>query len=88
MDDNIRRQVLPAYIKSLQAMAEKDRAEHAKRLAEQNRAKLKEASARLTPLDERLEKLLSTIPSELQRKGLALATLQKMLRGRQCGTPG
>jgi hypothetical protein len=89
MDDNIRRQLPPsfksAYIRSLEALAEKDRAEHAARRAEQDRAKLKEASARLTPLQDRVEKLLSTIPMELQRKGLALATLQKMLKGRWRG---
>jgi hypothetical protein len=75
----------PAYIKMLNAEMERERAQHAEQRAQQERAKLKEASARLTPLHERVEKLLVTIPIELQRKGLALATLQKMLKGRWRG---
>ncbi len=40
---------------------------------------------RLTPLDERLARLLATIPIEVRHEGLSLATLQPSLRGRWRG---
>jgi hypothetical protein len=40
---------------------------------------------RLTPLEEWLSRLLATIPSEIQREGLSLASLQASLRGRWRG---
>jgi hypothetical protein len=40
------------------------------------------ARERLTPLDDRLARLLATIPVEVQREGLSLASLQIRLRGR------
>jgi len=40
---------------------------------------------RLTPLDERLTRLLATIPIEVQREGVSLAALQASLRGRRRG---
>lgn len=44
-----------------------------------------EARERLTPLEDRLARLLATIPVELQREGLLLASLQASLRGRWRG---
>jgi hypothetical protein len=76
---------LTAYIKTLMRQAERVFAQEAEQCAEQERAKLNNARERLTPLHERVEKLLSTIPIDLQREGLALATLQKMLKGRWRG---
>ena len=43
------------------------------------------ARSRLTPLTERLERLLATIPANVQADGLSLATLQCSLRGRWRG---
>ena len=40
---------------------------------------------RLTPLDARLTRLLTTIPIDVQREGLSLASLQASLRGRSRG---
>ena len=40
---------------------------------------------RLTPLEDRLTRLLATIPIEVQREGLSLAALQTSLRGRRRG---
>ena len=40
---------------------------------------------RLTPLEDRLTRLLATIPIEMQREGLSLAALQTSLRGRRRG---
>lgn len=46
-----------------------------------------DATASLTPLHERLQKLLDTIPSSAQREGLSLLDLQARLRGRKGGLP-
>ena len=40
---------------------------------------------RLTPLEDRLTRLLATIPLDAQREGLSLAALQASLRGRRRG---
>jgi hypothetical protein len=52
---------------------------------ERSAAEKKEARARLTPLDDRLARLLKTIPIEVQREGLSLSALQASLRGRSRG---
>ena len=44
-------------------------------------------TASLTPLHKRLQRLLDTIPSSEQRKGLSLLDLQSRLRGRKGGLP-
>jgi hypothetical protein len=44
-------------------------------------------TASLTPLHKRLQRLLDTIPSSEQRKGLSLLDLQSCLRGRKGGLP-
>ena len=43
------------------------------------------ARERLTPLEDRLKRQISTVPPEVQREGLSLASLQVMLRGRWRG---
>src|SRR5271167_1885114 len=43
------------------------------------------ARDRMTPLEDRLKKVLSTIPIETQREGLSLSSLRILLRGRQGG---
>ena len=40
---------------------------------------------RLTPLEERLAKLLATIPSEIKSEGLSLLSLRNMLAGKWRG---
>jgi len=41
---------------------------------------------RLTPLEDRLARLLATIPVEVRRQGLSLSSLQASLRGRARGS--
>jgi hypothetical protein len=48
---------------------------------ESDRAATQAARERLTPLEDRLAWLLATIPIEVQREGLSLATLQASLGG-------
>ena len=70
-----------AYIEELRAAVAIDQAQR----AEKNRVGTKATRQRLTPLDDRLSRLLSTIPGELQREGLSLAALQTGLTGRWRG---
>jgi hypothetical protein len=70
-----------AYIAGLNAAVERDRAHR----AERGRAATQAARERLTPLEQRHARLLATIPSEIQREGLSLASLQASLRGRWRG---
>lgn len=53
--------------------------------AESNRKELQTWRERMTPLEMRLSKLLTTIPSEIQCQGLSLATLRSMLSGKWRG---
>jgi hypothetical protein len=72
---------MSAYIAELNAAVERDRAQH----AEKQRADTRVARERLTPLEERLARVLATIPIEIQREGLSLSSLQASLRGRWRG---
>ena len=67
-----------AYVKQLNAAVAVEQAQR----AEKERAATQAARERLTPLEERLSRLLATIPSEIQREGLSLASLQASRRGR------
>jgi hypothetical protein len=70
------------YIAQLNAAAEANRAKEQARREERARAEAHAARERLTPIDERLAKLLATNPIEVQHEGLSLTTLQTSLRGR------
>lgn len=52
---------------------------------EQERAKSNAARQRLTPLEDRLARVLDKIPDDVQREGLSLASLQTSLKGRWRG---
>jgi hypothetical protein len=73
---------MSAYIKQLNAAL--DVATQA-RSEEQERAAVQAARERLTPLEDRLARLLVSIPREAQSEGLSLPTLQAALRGRWSG---
>ncbi len=64
---------------AVQAQARREKEELAAAYAAQA------ARERLTPLEDRLSRLLATIPIEVQREGLSLTTLQTSLRGRRRG---
>jgi hypothetical protein len=76
---------LSAYIAELIAAVEREHAEQQKIRDEEARANIQAVRARLTPVEERLARLLATIPDELQRQGLSLTSLQTSLRGRWRG---
>jgi hypothetical protein len=73
------------YIQELNAALAANQARRAKQRAERELAAAQAVHERLTPLEERLRRLLSTIPIEVQREGLSLASLQSSLRGRWRG---
>lgn len=72
---------MSAYIARLQQAVKRDQ-EDAR--ARQN-SEAETARDRMTPLQDRLARLLQTIPLELQREGLSLPALQASLRGRWRG---
>ncbi len=72
---------MSAYIKVLKAAMAIEQAQ----FEEKERAATQAVRERLTPLEERLSRLLATIPIEIQREGLSLASLQASLRGRWRG---
>jgi hypothetical protein len=69
---------MTAYIRALKDAVDEEQ----ERLVEQKTAEIRVALERLTPLEDRLARLLASIPPELQRDGLSLPTLQAALRGR------
>jgi hypothetical protein len=73
------------YAATLRKSAEENRAKALARREEMARAETEAARERLTPLEDRLARLLATIPLEMQREGLSLSTLQASLRGRWRG---
>jgi hypothetical protein len=73
---------MSAYIRRLE---EEAAAERQARQAEKERAAAQIARDRLAPLEQRLARLLSTIPLEVQLEGLSLPALQASLRGRHRG---
>jgi hypothetical protein len=82
--------MVSAYIAELNASVEREKA----RRAEQDRADEEVAAQavreRLMPVEHRLRRLLDSIPVEMQRQGLSLASVQQSLKGRSrgCAHPG
>jgi hypothetical protein len=72
---------LSYYIQRLNAEVERNRVQR----AERERAATQAAREHLTPLEDRLVRLLATIPIQIRREGLSLASLQTSLRGRWRG---
>jgi hypothetical protein len=73
------------YAAQLKADAEARRAKRQAERDEKVHAEAEAARERLQPLDERLARLLATIPREVQAEGLSLTTLQGRLRARGRG---
>ena len=76
---------MSAYINQLNATVAAQRAQQQAQREEKANEEAKAARERLIPLEDRLARLLATIPIEVQRGGLSLATLQTSLRGRWRG---
>jgi hypothetical protein len=74
-----------AYIKELQAKVAAAQAQRAEQDRADEEVAAQAARERLTPLEDRLARLLATIPLSIQREGLSLPALQASLRGRWRG---
>lgn len=72
---------MTAFISRLREAVEREAAA----ATAENAIEIDDARERLTPLKVRLDRLLTTIPLEVQREGLSLTTVQTMLRGRWRG---
>ena len=72
---------MTAYISGLREAVERETAAETMKTA----SEADDARERLTPLKDRLDRLLATIPIEMQREGLSLTTVQTMLRGKWRG---
>ncbi len=73
------------WARRLEADAKANRDKQQAERDEKARAEADAARVCLTPLDDRLARLLATIPIEVQREGLSIAALQVSLRGRRRG---
>ena len=71
--------MLLAYAAQLKRRADENRAKHQAQRDEKARAEAEAARVRLTPLEDRLARLLATIPLDVQSEGLSLAALQASL---------
>jgi hypothetical protein len=76
---------LSYYIQQLNAAIAAKQKERARQREESERAATVAARERLTPLEDRLGRLLAAIPIEIQIEGLSLASLQTSLHGRRRG---
>ncbi len=73
------------YIAQLKAAAKADQYRQAKAAEAERAADANAARERLTPLNDRLTRVLAAIPAEVSREGLSLASVQVMLKGRNRG---
>lgn len=73
---------MSAYISRLIEASEREEAE----LASQKAARVEDTRERLTPLQDRLARLLATIPAEVLAEGVSLSALQAGLKGRWRGS--
>jgi hypothetical protein len=78
---------MSAYVRQLQERTAAAHAQHQAQRAEHQRTNAQAARERLTPLDDRLTRLLATIPMEVQREGFSLASLQASVNDHRNGTP-
>ena len=76
---------MKVWLAQIQAEAKADNDKRQAERDEKARAEAVAARVRLTPLEDRLVRLLATIPIEVQREGLSLSSLQPSLRGRSRG---
>jgi hypothetical protein len=76
---------MSSYIAQLERYRAQRDAEQAQHEKEKRAAANVAARERLTPLEERLARMLATIPVAVQREGLSLPALQDSLRGRWRG---
>jgi hypothetical protein len=76
---------MSTYMESVRAKSATQIADTLAKREKQNAKNMVEWSERLTPLEDRLAKLLSTIPIDIKNQGLSLTNIQNMLTGKWRG---
>ena len=76
---------MATYLESTRAHSEHLKADKLCAFDEANESAIAKWQERLTPLEDRLARLLSTMPEEITTKGLALNDLRRLLSGKWRG---
>jgi hypothetical protein len=80
-----RRELMATYLETTRAHCEQLRAEKTQTASLSDAKATAEWNERLTPLEDRLAKLLITIPPEIKNQGLSLPAIRNMLTGKWRG---
>ncbi len=76
---------MTTYLEQVRIQSESQIAQRSAERDASNQQKVADWAERLTPLEDRLLKLLATIPPEIKSKGLSLPALRTMLAGKWRG---
>jgi hypothetical protein len=76
---------LTTYLETVQAQSEAEKSNKLATREANNQKSEAEWIERLTPLEDRLAKLLATIPTEIKSQGLSLPAIRTMLAGKWRG---
>ncbi len=76
---------MTTYLETVQAQSEDEKSNKLATREASNQKSEAEWKERLTPLEDRLAKLLVTIPTEIKSQGLSLPAIRTMLAGRWRG---
>lgn len=76
---------MSTYLESVRTQSENQIAKKSAERDDSNAQELAEWTERLTPLEERLAKLLAAIPPEIKDQGLSLPEIRNMLAGKWRG---
>ena len=76
---------MTTYLETIRAQNEQLRSDKKQTVTLANAKAVSQWAERLTPLEDRLAKLLVTIPSEIKSQGLSLPALRTMLAGKWRG---
>ena len=76
---------MATYLESIRAHSEHMKAVNLDAIGEATESAIAKWQGRLTPLEDRLARLLSTMPEEITAKGLALNDLRRLLSGKWRG---
>lgn len=76
---------MTTYLEQVRILSESQIAQRSAERDASNQQKLAGWAERLSPLEDRLVKLLATIPPEIKNQGLSLPAMQNMLSGKWRG---
>jgi hypothetical protein len=76
---------MSTYLETVRVQSETEIFNKAAERGERNKQEVAEWTERLTPLEERLAKLLSAMPTEIKNQGLSLPVIRTMLAGKWRG---